>query len=94
MSDENDLWMVGDEPSLEDFEAAEEEESRAGTRPVLVRILRVVGVVLVIVALLFYFVVPFRNVLRRVPIRWRLPGTGTQPIPIAPQHEDNPKRPA
>jgi hypothetical protein len=93
MSDENNLWMAGDEPSPEDFEAAEEEELRAGTRPVLLRLLRVVGVLLVITALLFYFVVPFRGVLSRVKVRWRLPSTGTQPIPIAPQHKDNPKRP-
>lgn len=56
MTDASDLWTVADEPSMEDFEAAEEEEPQVGAR-----ILRVVGVLLVILALLLYFVAPFYN---------------------------------
>ena len=86
MTDESDLWTVVDEPSMEDFEAAEEDEPQVGAR-----VLRVVGVLLVILALLLYFVAPFYNFFSSVPYHWLRPSTGTHAIPLAPEHKSSPK---
>ena len=91
---ENGPWTVLEEPSWEDFDAAEEEEPKARARAVLVRILRIVGVLLVIVALLLYFIAPFNNIFGSAPIRWFRPDTGTRPIPLAPAPKTSPKLPA
>lgn len=93
VTDASGLWTVLDEPSLEDFEAAENEEVHAGTRGVLVRILRVVVVLLVISALLLYFVVPFGNVFNSTTYRWLRPNAGTHTIPLAPEQPSSPKLP-
>jgi hypothetical protein len=94
VTDESDLWTVVDEPSMEDFDAAEEEEPQAGARVVLIRILRVVGVLLVVLALVLYIVVPFYSSFWSVPYQWLRPNTGTHTIPLAPEHRSSPKRSA
>ena len=91
VTDGSDLWTVVDEPSVEDFRAAEEEEPQVGARSVLVRILRFVGVLLVILALLFYLVAPFYNFFSSVTYHWLRPNTGTHMIPLAPEHKSSPK---
>lgn len=77
-----------DEPSPEDFEAADQDGY--GAKPVSVRVLRAVVVMLVIVAMLLYFVGPFYNVFDSAPFRWLRPSTGTHPIPLAPEEENPP----
>ena len=88
MTDDGDAWADEDEPSLEDFEAADQDGD--GARPVTVRVLRAVVVMLVIVAMLLYFAGPFYNVFDSAPFRWLRPSTGTHPIPLAPEHENPP----
>ncbi len=93
VADENHLWAVEDEPSIEDFEAAEEEEQQVGRSAVRFRILRVVGVLFVVLALVFYLVVPANSLFRRLAPRLRLPTIRSRPIPNAPEHKGNPKFP-
>jgi len=94
VTDESDLGTARDEPSLDDFEAAEEDEPEAGARGAVHRILRLLGVLLVIVALLVYFAtVPLHYVFSSVPFHWRPSGGGTRTIPLAPEHR-SPKLPA
>jgi hypothetical protein len=89
---DNDLWTAADEPSPDDFEAAEEEpEPVAGT--IAVRILRLVGVLFLILALLLYFVAPFRVAVIGALRELRLPSPKLQQIPLAPEPKDNPKLP-
>jgi len=91
VADENDLLEVVDEPSPEEFEAAERIEPPVGARAVVFRIARAIGTLLLIVALLLYFVAPFRNAVIRVLDEWHLP---LQSIPLAPGPPDNPKLPS
>jgi hypothetical protein len=92
--DESGHWTVLVEPPPEDFEAAEEDAPRAGAWVVAVRILRLVAVLIVIVALLTYFAVPFNNIFSSVPYRLRHPDSGTRTIPLAPEPPASPKIPA
>jgi hypothetical protein len=87
VTDESELRTVADEPSQEDFDAADEEEPQAGTREVLVKVLKVVGVLLVILALLLYFVVPVSS----VSFHWRRLGPELRTIPLAPERRSSPK---
>lgn len=80
-----------DEPSLEEFEAAEREEPQAGARIVLFRILRTVGVLFVVLALVVYFAVPVRSFFIRVTHEWRRPRTGIQKLPVAPEPTSSPE---
>jgi len=91
VADENQHRRILDEPSTEDFEAAEQVDQPSGAGAVVFRILRVAGVLLLIVALLLYFVMPFRDVVVRVLHQWNLP---LQSLPLAPEHKTNPKLPA
>ena len=93
MTGERDIWTAGDEPSTEDFEAAEEEASARGPWAVLSKLLRTVGVLLLVVALLLYFVAPFRSVFVDVLHQLRLPIPKLQSIPLAPEPRGNPKLP-
>jgi hypothetical protein len=93
VSDERELPTVVDEPSVEDFESAEDEQPPAGARVVLARVLRVVGVLLVVVALILYLVVPFNSGLSRAVRRLRLPDIRLRTIPLAPEQENAPKLP-
>jgi hypothetical protein len=91
VTDEREPLTVADEPSLEDFEAAEQEEPQVGAKAGLVRALRVAGVLLVVLALvLYYFVVPFSNVFSSVASHWRRPASGTRTIPLAPARRSSP----
>jgi hypothetical protein len=91
VTDEDDLWTTAEEPSEEDFEAAEREQPPRGPRETLVWILRLVGVLLVILALVLYLVAPYSSLLRGLSGRLRLLGPGIQPIPIAPEPKTVPK---
>ena len=91
MTSESDLWTVVEEPSMEDFETAKEEEPHVGARHALFRVVRVVGTLLVILALLLYFIVPLNNVFMNVPNHWQRPNTGLHKIPLAPQRPSSPK---
>jgi len=91
---ESGPWVVFDEPAAEDFETDAADEPKAGARAVFVRVLRAVGVLLVIVALLFYFIAPFNSFIRSVPLHWLHPDSGTRPIPLAPRPQHSPKLPA
>lgn len=93
VTDEVDLRADADEPSMEDFEAAEQEELPTGPWVVLRRILRIVGVLLVIAALLVYFVVPYQNVFSAWR-HWRLPSIPLHTIPLAPEPKSVPTLPA
>lgn len=81
-----------DEPSIEDFEPAEEEGLQLAGSGTPARILRAVGVLLLVVALLLYFVAPYYDLFRRIPNVWRPPSAGTHAIPLAPKPAANPKR--
>lgn len=95
MTDASGLWAVSDEPSIEDFEAAEEEELRPDARRVLTRALRAGVALLLVVALLLYFVVPLGGVLGSGSVyRLLRSSTRTQRIPLAPRPPVSPKLPA
>jgi hypothetical protein len=84
---EDELPTVADEPSQEDFDAADEEEPQDGAKAVLFKVLKVVAVLLVVVAVLLYLVVP----LSVVTFHWRRPEPGVRTIPLAPEHKSRPK---
>jgi hypothetical protein len=90
MADEDDFISDADEPSPEDFEADEHVEPPGGARAVVFRVLRVAGVLILILALLLYFVVPFRVVALRVLDQLRTP---LQSVPLAPHPKSNPSLP-
>ena len=85
--DEDELWSLSDEPSEVDFEVAEEEIASAPRRS-FVRYFRVVIALLVAVALLAYYVPPFRRVVTEVPLRWLRQQIA--PIPVAPPRSTSP----
>ena len=93
MTGDLDTWTAPDEPSTEDFEAAGEEVPALGPRAVLARIVRTVGVLFLVVALLLYFVAPFRSAFIGVLHQLRLPIPKLQSIPLAPEPRSNPKLP-
>ena len=90
MADECDVEADVDEPSPEDFAAAEDESPQVGMRVVLARILRTVGVLFVIVALLVYLVVPVRTFVAQVVHDLRRPNTEMRKIPLAPEPTSSP----
>ena len=90
LAEEGELWFVADELWAHDPEASEDEwpvraKARGG--------LRVAVVLLVIAALVAYFVVPLGVPLVRAHDRSRRPSTGIQLIPVAPKQADTPNRP-
>ena len=90
VTDERDVEQDTDEPSLEDFAATEDESPQVGTTAVLARILRTVGVLFVVVALLVYFVVPVRTFVTQVVHDLRRPNTEMRKIPLAPEPTSSP----
>jgi hypothetical protein len=90
VTDDHDLGTTVEEPSAEDFEAAAEEEPQVGARPVLVRILKAVGALFVVLALLLYLIVPFYSTFRRAQDDWGRPNTGIRQIPVAPEPTSTP----
>ena len=84
--DESGPWLDADEPAPADFEAAEDEHPEAGLKAAVVKALKVVTALLIIAALLFYFVAPFNNIFSGVPFHWRPPVMRLRTIPLAPQH--------
>jgi hypothetical protein len=91
MADEDDHGTDADEPSLEDFAAAEQEEPQAGARVVRFRFLRRVGVLFVVLALIVYFAVPVTYIFTHGSFGWRRPGTGIHSLPTAPEPTSSPK---
>jgi hypothetical protein len=91
MADEDDRGTDGDEPSQEDFAAAEQEELQTGARVVRFRILRRIVALLVVLALVLYFAVPVSHVFTHTSSGGRRPGTGIQKIPFAPEPTSSPK---
>ena len=89
MSDEADHRPTLDAPSQAEFEAANEELQERGPS-LFVRVIRAIAALIVIAALLFYFVEPFRSVLTVIPLPWRSPNSGTRPIPLAPAPKTSP----
>lgn len=83
MPDECDPWTAENEPPPEDFFLDEEEEPPASPRATVLRMLRVAGVLLLVLALLLYFVVPFRVAVVEAWHHWRPPLMRT--IPLAPE---------
>jgi len=76
---------------LTDLAAAAQEEPEDGTGRSRFRVVRLIGTLIVILALLLYFIAPFNNAFRSVPYRWFRPDSGTRPIPLAPVPKSNPK---
>lgn len=85
MIDDTELQSAPDEPSPEDFEAAEMEATGARPRSALVRLLRLAGVLFVVVALLFYLVVPAGVFVQRAASDWLRSNNPIQSIPLAPK---------
>jgi hypothetical protein len=88
VTDDGELPAVADEPSQEDFEAVDEDEPQGGVKVVLLRVVKVVAVLLVIVALILYFAVPFSVVAFHY---WRRPEPRVRTIPLAPEHRSSHK---
>ena len=87
-------WTILDEPSPDEFEAAEEELAKPSAGVIVWRIVRLAVALLLVAALLVYFVTPFTNIFGSVPFRWMHPNTGIHTIPLAPPQKANPKLPA
>ncbi|MDR3685651.1 MAG: hypothetical protein P4L93_01650 [Coriobacteriia bacterium] len=94
MSNEIPTWTVLDEPSAEEFEAAEEELAKPSARSIVFRFLKLVVALLLVAALVVYFATPFINVFGSAPYRWLHRNSGIQTIPVAPAPKSNPKLPA
>jgi hypothetical protein len=92
VSDDHDPGPTAEEPSAEDFEAAAEERPDVGVRPLLVRVLKFIGVLFVVLALLLYLVVPFYMTYVNVPDGRSGPRPGPRPIPSAPEPTSTPLR--
>jgi len=84
VTDDDSSPPVADEPSDEDFEAPAEEDPASRARLTFFRVLRLLGTLLIILALLVYFIPPFRSVIVSVPSLLR-PNRGIQPIPLVPE---------
>ena len=83
--DEDAFHLVADEPSIEDFEAPIEEDQRSGPRRAFFKVLRLLGTLLVIAALLVYFIPPLNSAIRSVPSLLMRPHRGIQRIPLVPE---------
>ena len=82
-SSEDGFWSDADAFSDLGFEAPEgEEPARLGT---FARLVRAAAALLVIAAMLAYFIVPFESVSRSVRSHWPRPAGNTKPIPLAPK---------
>lgn len=91
LAEEARFWSVVDALSAQDdaYEQELEASAAAGARGRAV--LRVVGVLLVVFALLVYFVVPFGRTYMSVPGRVRR--AGVRPIPVAPERDSGRRLP-
>lgn len=87
-------WTILDEPSDDEFEAADEERSQVGVQGIVFQIIRRAVALLLVVALALYFATPFTNFFGSVTYSWRHPGSGIHAIPLAPPPKTNPKLPA
>jgi len=87
VTEHTELQTPVDEPSPEDFEAAEQEAAQpeVGPRSVLVRVLRLAGVLFVVVALVFYLAVPVGVFLSRVSHDWLRPHNPIHSVPLVPE---------
>jgi hypothetical protein len=90
VTDENGHWSAEHEPSLEEFEAPEDEVTSRTSSP-LARVLRLVGVLILITALLMYFVTPFNNFFTTTTYYLMHPDVKVHPIPAAPKPQASPR---
>jgi hypothetical protein len=82
------------EPSAEDFEAAEAEQAHRGVRAIVLRTLWRLVALLIVIALLAYFIVPFNGFFgSSLYHRWHQINP-LRTIPLAPRRESLPKLPA
>ena len=93
MSDDNGLWTDAPGPLIGDFEDPPEDEACLARRGLL-RVLRTVGVLVLIAALLAYFVAPFNNFFIGATTRWLHPDTRMHLIPLAPERSTDSTAPA
>jgi len=93
VSEGNDNRPTPEGPSIEDFWAADEEAERR-PRSLVSRMLIGGLALLLIAALIAYFVVPFNNFFGSVTYHLWHPNTGVHTIPLAPERKANPKLPA
>ena len=93
MTDERDPSTASDEPSPEEFAVDADEDLQLARRRARVGVVRVIVTLLVVVALLLYFITPFNNVFSSAPFHWLRQGSGTRPIPLAPEQRSSPKLP-
>jgi hypothetical protein len=89
-ADRGDVWTSAGEFASPDDEAFDDEEQARTT--IRARVGRAVGLVLVI-ALLSYFIVPFGRVSWSTRYRQQLPGGAIRPIPVTPERPSHPKVP-
>jgi hypothetical protein len=90
LADQHDFWDAVDALSYPDFDAFDDEER--AKRKVSTRVARAVGMVLV-VALLAYFVVPYVTISSTNKHREQPAGGRPRPIPVTPEHQSSPKFP-
>jgi hypothetical protein len=90
VTDENGHWSAEREPRPEEFEAPEDEVPRRPSSP-LARVLRLVGVLILVTALLMYFVTPFNNFFVTTTYYLIHPDVKVHPIPAAPKPRTNPR---
>jgi hypothetical protein len=81
-----------DEPSADDFALMFSDEAPARSVSPLGRVVRGLGVTLLIAAMLLYFVRPLDTFIVGTVRHWQVPGTGIQLIPPAPKHESAPSQ--
>ena len=93
MTDDRDFSVIADQPSSTEFEDTEDEDGQVAERPRRSRVVKLVVTLLVVVALLLYFITPFNSVFSSAPFHWLRQGSGTRPIPLAPEQRTSPKLP-
>ena len=95
VNDDRDLWMpLADEPSAEEFEAAETEQPQRGAVAIVLRTLWRLVALLIVVALLAYFILPFNGFFGSAPYHRHFPSNPLHSIPLAPRHDGPSKLPA
>ena len=93
MADGSDNRPTADGPCIDDFWAADDQEDEARRGSLMSRVLTAALVLLLIAALIAYFVVPFNNFFGSVTYHLWHPNTGVHTIPLAPERRSNPKLP-
>jgi len=82
-------YPAADEPSPEEFRAAEADLQVAQVSR-LGRVVRMVGVLFLVLALLAYFATPYGRIVTTQAYRWLKLPPQTHTIPLAPEHRAGP----